>query len=279
MSQNQDDIENAIDKIIGGWVTENSRWVRYHHRNDARHKSDSFGDSIHHTGIFFFFCYRLNQFWSRERQIFEAGFWARLRDNNFYRDTPGFHADGEPWADQYANRDQMKGVAQIMTLVMGRGFTEKVVSMVQKKKWWEFLFPNHRMFFRRAALKKSLWPSRVWADCWSMADAMLDKRKLKRKKKEFQDAKRANPQSRELAFYTNGVDSSILKTVMNNFNATDFQPTFMTKKITKYIAQNLEPQESFTRYFSFVHDPSHDNAPPIHLVALPCLDEQYAEFQ
>lgn len=262
MSDNFDKIEESIREIESGWWT-NEGGIRYHHKSDPRHAPDGFGDSIHHTCFFLYALLKLNLLFTREEQQFRDFYFARLRNGIFDRDYKG---------EDSANRDQLTPAIPVISNLLGTGFATKALSLVRKVKWWEFIQPHHIVFFRRARNKSTIYPLRFIGDLFELVDSWFDVIKLKKMTKKYQKEK-----TYSLEWHTNGVDSSIIKTVLRNITATDYQPTFLAKINNKYIARRLDPKSSFTRYFSFSHQPDLDNPPPIYKVWIPLLEERFHE--
>jgi len=232
-------LDHVISELFKGW------WrplygIRYHHISDERHFKDNFGDTVHHTGAVTYALKKLNKLTTRKVNGFQDFYWARMKNGIFYRDIIN---------NQSCNRDQMTFGCPAIFICMGERYATHALSAVRKHsvrickkeyverdfKPWEFIQPHHIVFFRRARRLKTNWPLRVLGDLFELGDVKLDLMRLKRE----------DPPS-------NGLNSSLVKNVVRNMEAQDYQPTFLTKKFTKLVIQT-KPRAAFNRYFSKKH--------------------------
>lgn len=245
-----------IERILDNWQ-DDTHWLHYHHKDDARKRqqNEGFPDCPHHTGFFVTALIFLDKYKLVNTGWLGRGWGKRLELTHLVR-HPRSGRENDPrkrW-----NRDQLTPILLPLAVTLRTGRSEKAYRRVRKSApFWEFLQPHHTAHFARCLGHKVNFVWRFFADLFEIADTCLDIYKKKR-----------------ADVYAEWPFSSIVKSVYRNVVALRANSNRLTRFNQRLIAKHLEPQRAFEGYFTRKHHHS-DQPPPIHLVWEPILKEYY----
>ncbi len=242
---------DPVSLIIDGWM-DDTHGIHYYHKDDpfGRHQSEGFGDSPHHSFAF----------WSALMLSGKFSFGSSLNVEKFIelREKPDRMIRHPRGGDSYENwhiwgKDQCDFAIFGINHVMGSAKAEKIYKIVKgSRPWYEFFFPNYTVHFARSYMKKQCFLLRLLGDFANLVGCFLYKWKW------------GDDQVKSLTF--------------RYIVAKERYPTFLNKWVGKFIFKYLTPQIAFYDYFTYKHNPSADNPPPIHLVWLPILKKYEKEL-
>jgi len=246
------DVSSIAGWINDGWI-DDSFFLHYHPSEDSRHYTEGFGDSVHHTGFYVTGLILLDALDDETHDFFLHGIEIRDYPQGLIRHPRTILEDG---SFELCNRDQFTPFLFAANHV-DPDFAKEIYS---KMKDDLKLLSHHKVFFERSLGLPVSYLRRLMADSLELVDTVVDKL-----------GEWAIPLNLKFLSGRNGIDSSIVKNGCRGAISLANQPTFMAKVNWWFLNKCFDLIATFTRYFTFRHNKTNDNPPPVHLIWLRVL--------